>query len=34
MGAILTIGEFRDDYPDLDYYMKNNKLIIEDNGAY
>jgi len=28
------IGEFRDDYPDLDYNMKNNKLIIEDNGAY
>lgn len=28
------IGEFRDDYPDLDYSKKNNRLIIEDNGTY
>jgi len=28
------IGEFREDYPDLDYSKKKNKLIIEDNGAY
>ncbi|MCF6324920.1 MAG: hypothetical protein L3J89_11475 [Gammaproteobacteria bacterium] len=28
------IGEFRDDYLDLDYNKKNNKLIIEDDGTY
>ena len=28
------MGEFRDDYPDLDYSKKNNQLIIEDDGTY
>ncbi len=28
------IGEFRDDYDDLDYNMQTNQLIIENNGKY
>ncbi|MCF6236041.1 MAG: hypothetical protein L3J70_06660 [Gammaproteobacteria bacterium] len=28
------IGEFRDDYPDLDYSKSKNQLVIEDYGTY